>query len=58
MKTKISFIFFSVLFTALFLTGCSSKEQQHTKVWNVASLQAETHPQTLAIKKWEKFFTN
>lgn len=56
MKTKISFIFFSVLFTALFLTGCSSKEQQHTKVWNVASLQAETHPQTLAIKKMGEVF--
>jgi len=42
---------------AVLLTGCRSGKTHIPKVWNVASIQTETHPQTLAVKKMGEIFS-
>ena len=41
----------------LFAAGCSSDSVHIPKVWNVASIQTDTHPQTLAVKKMGEIFS-
>lgn len=47
------------LVMSLFATGCSSGTENGTKqqVWNVAVIQTEDHPQTMAVKKLGEVFS-
>lgn len=42
---------------AVLLTGCRSGKVHIPKVWNVATIQTESHPQTLAVKKMGEIFS-
>lgn len=46
-----------VLLAVMLLSACHSDTVHIPKVWNVATIQNETHPQTLAVKKMGEIFS-
>lgn len=61
MKRRLSATLLAVclLTTSLFMTSCGSTAADGTKteVWNVAVIQTEDHPQTMAVKKMGEVFS-
>ncbi len=55
---SIHFAFLSLCVCAMLLTACNPNQGQQakTKVWNVASIQVEGHPQNEAVKKMGEIF--
>lgn len=57
MKQRQTLLYSLILLVLSFTASGCGQDSGHTKVWNVASIQAENHPQNLAVKKMGEVFS-